>query len=776
MDFQFNPFELLQQANVPIKSISVTSNLDWFDTPVDPLTGENVVLEVNAKTSVAALKVFATGSSIGTPSMRSLLAAHIPNIEIAQVNGLQSAINSLVKTLASGHAALVVSNNGAGSYTITPTFGTIANSFAVGNDTRFPASVTGLRKGAGVGSLDIPAVARTDYWDTSDFIASGASHRHGLVPDPGAVAGIVKFLREDGSWQTPAGSGTLTNVATTSPISGGPITTTGTLSLLVNVDFAWTAAQSIKLSNSSTAVADPLFTFGHNSSGTPVAGFGGRLKYQLKSSTTNDQDAGFLDVAWSDPAHPTRTAYMDFQLALSAAMGSRMRLWGDGGLSVNNTTDPGAGVVSAANFKGTVVTSALLKATGTGLHAAAVAKTDYWDLSTFGPVGVSHAIGLVPDPGAGGATGRFLNEDGTWKVFTPANGSLTNAMLVNMAAKTLKANATAGVAAPTDVTALVARSASLLNLESQTPLGTDADYTILSTDRYVYPTTTITSRTWSLPLANSVNSGHVLTIADPRNLFGGVVTVQRQGADALLPGNQPSFALDQRGGSITVVSDGVSKWYITNVTPSVRRRIFTANTTHNLAAGVKAILIECIAGGGGGAGAVAAASNGSAGAGGGGGGYASILVYNVAGNGYGVTVGAAGAGGAAGNNNGATGGNSAYGGFCTAVGGVGGTAGTSGNTVVWTTPGDGGLPTTGDVLFRGSAGFQGYRASGTQGLSGYGGGSGDGGGTTAGRFTEGAGANAVGYGNGGAGALSLSASSFAGGNGTQGVVIITEYY
>src|SRR2546421_5871983 len=146
MDFEFNPFELLQQSNVPIKSITVASNLDWFAVPTAPLTGESVVLEVSAKTDVAALKVFGTGSTIGTPSMRSLLPAHIPNIEITQVNGLQSAINSLVKSFVSGHASLVVSNNGAGAYTITPTFGTIANSFAVGNDTRFPASVTGLRK------------------------------------------------------------------------------------------------------------------------------------------------------------------------------------------------------------------------------------------------------------------------------------------------------------------------------------------------------------------------------------------------------------------------------------------------------------------------------------------------------------------------------------------------------------------------------------------------------------------------------------------------------
>lgn len=35
------------------------------------------------------------------------------------------------------------------------------------------------------------------------FIASGASHAPGAVPDPGATAGTTKFLREDSTWQVP---------------------------------------------------------------------------------------------------------------------------------------------------------------------------------------------------------------------------------------------------------------------------------------------------------------------------------------------------------------------------------------------------------------------------------------------------------------------------------------------------------------------------------------------------------------------------------------------
>lgn len=39
------------------------------------------------------------------------------------------------------------------------------------------------------------------------FGASGAPHSTGIVPDPGAVAGTTKFLREDATWAVPAGGG-----------------------------------------------------------------------------------------------------------------------------------------------------------------------------------------------------------------------------------------------------------------------------------------------------------------------------------------------------------------------------------------------------------------------------------------------------------------------------------------------------------------------------------------------------------------------------------------
>ena len=71
----------------------------------------------------------------------------------------------------------------------------------------------------------------------SDFVASGVGHASGAVPDPGAVVGAVKYLREDGTCNVPAGAGdvvgpavaTANNVAVFNGATGKIIKDGGTL-------------------------------------------------------------------------------------------------------------------------------------------------------------------------------------------------------------------------------------------------------------------------------------------------------------------------------------------------------------------------------------------------------------------------------------------------------------------------------------------------------------------------------------------------------------------
>jgi hypothetical protein len=68
------------------------------------------------------------------------------------------------------------------------------------------------------------------------FVASGAGHAQGAVPDPGASAGTTHYLREDATWQVPPSStGTVTSVGESwgtglgwISVSPSSITTSGT--------------------------------------------------------------------------------------------------------------------------------------------------------------------------------------------------------------------------------------------------------------------------------------------------------------------------------------------------------------------------------------------------------------------------------------------------------------------------------------------------------------------------------------------------------------------
>lgn len=72
--------------------------------------------------------------------------------------------------------------------------------------TNTPAAETVGASGA-AGSGTVPSKDDHVHSMPGDFVASGASHAAGFVPDPGVTGGTTKFLREDASWEVPSGSG-----------------------------------------------------------------------------------------------------------------------------------------------------------------------------------------------------------------------------------------------------------------------------------------------------------------------------------------------------------------------------------------------------------------------------------------------------------------------------------------------------------------------------------------------------------------------------------------
>ncbi len=104
----------------------------------------------------------------------------------------------------------------------------------------------------------------------------------------------------------------------------------------------FTAAQAITVVDAATNTTLALATLGHNSSGTPLADFGAALHFQLKSSTTADQDAARVFAFWTDATHATRTSALSFSTVNSGTLAERVRITGAGNV--------GIGVVPSVKF------------------------------------------------------------------------------------------------------------------------------------------------------------------------------------------------------------------------------------------------------------------------------------------------------------------------------------------------------------------------------------------------------------------------------------------
>jgi hypothetical protein len=212
----------------------------------------------------------------------------------------------------------------------------------------------------------------------------------------------------------------------------------------------------------------------------------------------------------------------------------------------------------------------------------------------------------------------------------------------------------------------------------------------------------------------------------------------------------------------------------------------TGAGTYTPTAGTASIVIELVGGGGGG-GAVASptGSNGAFGIGGGGGGYLRKRL-TTAFSGAGYVVGAKGTGGTAGNNNGTIGSDTTFtatgggGTVYTAAGGLAGTSEAAGAVPRRSGAVAGGAATNGDINVSGGQSKRGLFVSTAIGI-GSEGGNGPYAMINASNSvnavnTSQAGANATGYGGGGNGAIAVgTGAAVAGGNGSDGMIIIWEY-
>lgn len=218
---------------------------------------------------------------------------------------------------------------------------------------------------------------------------------------------------------------------------------------------------------------------------------------------------------------------------------------------------------------------------------------------------------------------------------------------------------------------------------------------------------------------------------------------------------------------------------------SMNVQVFTVNGTYTPTSGMLYCIVECVGGGGGGGQGVSRAAGTSAGGGGGGGGYArKFLSAASIGVSQAVTIGAGGAGvpgGSATGTPGTTGGTTSLGVLCVATGGAGGLGYSDATGFQNYTGGVPGVGTTGDVLAAGGTGGTALAIGTSFAFSGNGGSSIFGYGgvgislSVAASSTNGT-TSTIGYGGGGAGGcVNQNVNAAVGGNGADGVIIVTEF-
>jgi hypothetical protein len=248
------------------------------------------------------------------------------------------------------------------------------------------ATGTGLRAATGA---DIPV-----------FGASGSGHSAGAVPDPGSTAGTALYLREDGTWHAPSGSGTVTvvSVVTANGVSGSVATDTSTPAITLTLG---------NITPSSVAASGTVT--GSNLSGTNTG-----------------------DATISLTGDVTGSGTSTFATAIGAGKVTNSMLAGSIPASKLVGTDVATvGTLTAGTWHATVIgpayggTGADLSATGgsgqylkqssagAGVTVGAIAAAD---LPVFVASGSSHAKGAVPDPGSTAGTTKYLCEDGTWSL------------------------------------------------------------------------------------------------------------------------------------------------------------------------------------------------------------------------------------------------------------------------------------------------------------------------------------------------------------------------
>lgn len=168
---------------------------------------------------------------------------------------------------------------------------------------------------------------------------------------------------------------------------------TSTASPVLQAEWTTTGLMTETATTPDTSTTQNILTLAHDSTGTPAAGFGSRLRFRGDSATAEDRDMAAMEALWTTATDASRTADIRWlTVNNAAALTEQMRLAADGDFTVkgNSHTFGTAGTATTIQILGG---GTIIGSTGSGENITLQSTTH----GTKGVINLDDAVVLWPN-------------------------------------------------------------------------------------------------------------------------------------------------------------------------------------------------------------------------------------------------------------------------------------------------------------------------------------------------------------------------------------------